>query len=331
MLEERFGAQLLRVLREFEQQVGDWPHIISLSAGGTSHDGGELVGLDPFLTELERQHPDTVLVAAAGNDGENADVKPDYPAAFDLPNIISVAATDSNDALSDFSNYGASSVDLAAPGDDIESTVPKTIDSSGYASFSGTSMATPFVTGAIGLYLSRVPQATADQARTAILQSVDKLPSLTGKVATGGRLDVARALGFSAPQGTPPVVDRTPPSPFALLSPHNRRHVKRRSLRFSWQPSRDSGGIKYYKLYMNGRPVKTIRDKDGPGGKDPKPSARARIRGGRHTWFVRAWDYAGNRRTSRTFRRGRFTRSSVFFVKKSHPNRVAHIARFPSP
>jgi subtilisin family serine protease len=271
------------------------------------------------------------FVAAAGNDGDNADVKADYPAAFDLPNIISVAATDSNDALVDFSNYGVSSVDLAAPGDDIESTVPKTIDSSGYASYSGTSMATPFVTGAIGLYLSRFPQATADQARTAILQSVDKLPSLAGKVATGGRLDVARALGFTAPQAAQPAVDRTPPSPFALLSPHNRRHVKRRSLRFTWQPSRDSSGIRYYKLYMNGRPVKTIRDKDGPGGKDPKHSARARIRGGRHTWFVRAWDYAGNRRTSRTFRRGRFSRSSVFFVKKSHPKRVAHIARFPSP
>jgi subtilisin family serine protease len=270
------------------------------------------------------------FVAAAGNDGENGDSKPDYPAAFDLSNVISVAATDATDALADFSNYGASSVDLAAPGDDIESTVPKATDSSGYASFSGTSMATPFVTGAVALYLSRFPQGSADQARTAILQSVDKLPNLAGKVATGGRLNVARALGFTAPQAAKPSVDRTPPSPFALLRPNNRRHVKRRSLRFTWQRSRDSSGIRYYKLYMNGRPVKTVRDKDGPGGKDPKPTAKARLRGGRHTWFVRAWDYAGNRRTSRSFRRGRFSRSSVFFIK-THPQRTARIARYPSP
>jgi thermitase len=277
------------------------------------------------------------FVAASGNDGRNSDVKPDFPAAFDLPNVISVAATDANDQLVDFSNYGPVSVDLAAPGDDIESTVPRRVDSSGYASFSGTSMATPFVTGAMALYLSRFPQATADQARSAILQTVDKLPSLAGKVATGGRLDVARALGASAPQTTAEP-DRTPPAPFSLLRPHNRRHLVHHKLRFVWQKSRDSSGIRYYKLYMNGRPVKTVRDKDGPGGKDPRPRVRARIGGGKHRWFVRAYDYSGNHRTSRSFRRGRFSKSSVLFVKKRHAKKavakkrrakkvVAHLAR----
>ena len=140
-------------------------------------------------------------------------------------------------------------------------------------------------------------------------------------------MNVARALGAVAPPGATPSVDHTPPSPFSLLRPHNRRHTRKRSLRFTWQRSRDASGIKYYKLYMNGRPVKTVRDKDGPGGKDPKPTARARLRGGRHTWFVRAWDYAGNRRTSRAFRKGRFSKSSVFFIKKSHLKRVARLAR----
>ena len=80
---------------------------------------------------------------------------------------------------------------------------------------------------------------------------------------------------------------------------------------------------------MNGRPVKTVRDKDGPGGHDPRPAVKARLSGGRHRWYVRAYDYAGNFRTSRSFRNGRFSKSSVLFVRKKRtPKRiVAHFAR----
>jgi subtilisin family serine protease len=270
-----------------------------------------------LYSAIRRAHENGVLfVAAAGNDGVNADSRPDYPAAFDLPNIISVAATDRSDRLVDFSNYGAKSVDLAAPGDDIYSTVPALSDPTGYAAFSGTSMAAPFVAGAAALYLSKYPQATADQVRAALLGTVDKLPSLAGKTVTGGRLNLANALGAAAP-ATGPRRDTTPPAAFALIRPRNRLETRRRGLRFAWQRSRDSSGIRFYRLYVNGKRVRNVRDKDGPGGRDPKPRARFRLRGGKHRWFVRAVDYAGNVRTSRAFKRSKGSRkSSVLYVEK---------------
>ena len=156
------------------------------------------------------------------------------------------------------------------------------------------------------------------QARSAILQTVDKLPSLAGKVATGGRLNVARAIGASSPQ-TSVEPDRTPPTPFSLLRPRNGSRLKHRKTRFVWQRSHDVVGIKYYKLYINGRPVKTVRGKNG---KDPRPIARTRLGSGKRRWFVRAWDNAGNHRTSRSFRRGRYSKSSVLFVEKRRPKKV---------
>ena len=136
----------------------------------------------------------TLVVAAAGNEGFNADTKPDYPAAFDLPNIVSVAATDRTDRLLDFSNYGAKSVDLAAPGDDITSTVPVLTDPSGYAAFSDIHGGT-LRQRCRGPVPVEVPasERRPDQGRTS--QSTDKLPTLAGKTVTGGRLNIARTLG----------------------------------------------------------------------------------------------------------------------------------------
>ena len=261
-----------------------------------------------------------LVVAAAGNEGQNADVKPDYPAAYDLANVISVAATDRTDRLLDFSNYGAKSVDLGAPGDDVTSTVPTIADPSGYAAFSGTSMAAPFVSGAAALYLSKFPQAGVDQVKGALLSTGDRLPTLAGKTVTGARLNVARAIGAGSPK-TAPSKDTTPPSAFALIRPRFRLETRRRGLRFTWQRSRDAGGIRMYRLYMNGRRVRTVRDTDGPGGRDPNPRTRFRLRGGKHRWYVRAYDYAGNRRTSRAFRGSRGTRtSSVLYVEQRGPH-----------
>jgi subtilisin family serine protease len=140
-----------------------------------------------------------LVVAAAGNDGYNNDSNPyrSYPASYDLPNIVAVAATDSRDGRPNWSNYGKTTVDLGAPGVGIWSTVP----GGGYASYSGTSMATPHVTGAAALLLSKNASLGYSQLKSLILNNVDRVSSLNKKTVTGGRLNVAKALAatpFSA-------------------------------------------------------------------------------------------------------------------------------------
>jgi outer membrane protein assembly factor BamB/subtilisin family serine protease len=133
-----------------------------------------------------------IFVAAAGNDHANNDATPSYPASYTLDNIVSVAATGRSDTLASFSNYGPGTVDLAAPGDDILSTYFSSDTS--YLSMNGTSMATPHVVGALALLKARFPSDTYRQLINRLLRSVTPLTSLAGKVQTGGRLQVARAL-----------------------------------------------------------------------------------------------------------------------------------------
>lgn len=131
-----------------------------------------------------------LFIAAAGNNATNTDASINYPSGYNLPNIVTVAATDHSDQLAYFSNYGAASVDLGAPGDNILSTAPN----SAYRTLSGTSMATPHVAGATALLKAYRPSLTASDIKSALLASVDATPALTGKTLSGGRLNVNSAL-----------------------------------------------------------------------------------------------------------------------------------------
>jgi thermitase len=131
-----------------------------------------------------------LFVAAAGNSTKNNDANAFYPCNYNLPNVICVAATDQNDNLATFSNFGAKSVHLGAPGVSILSTLP----SGNYGTLSGTSMATPHVSGAAALLKGAFPTWQAADLKQQILATVDPLASLQGKTVTGGRLNLGRAL-----------------------------------------------------------------------------------------------------------------------------------------
>lgn len=143
-----------------------------------------------------------LFVAAAGNNnGNDNDSYPTYPANYGGDNVVSVAATGSSDTLASFSNIGATKVHLAAPGVGIVSTIP----GNRYASFQGTSMAAPHVAGVAALLWSLKPSLTAAEAKERLLSTVDKVPALTGKVASGGRLAAFKAV---MADGEPPPAPR---------------------------------------------------------------------------------------------------------------------------
>jgi thermitase len=155
-----------------------------------------------------------LFVAAAGSDSSNNDVVPHYPASYSGANVISVAAVDNTGALAPFSNYGANSVHLAAPGSSTYSTLP----GNEYGDLSGTSMAAPFVAGAAALILSSCPLDTATLKST-LLNNVYPVPSLSGTTASGGRLDVNAALRSCAPVPSAPTVTSLSPAKVSAGGP----------------------------------------------------------------------------------------------------------------
>lgn len=131
-----------------------------------------------------------LFVAAAGNNAANSDTVGHYPSGYDLGNIISVAATTSSDGRASFSNYGATSVDLGAPGESILSTLPN----GAYGLMNGTSMAAPHVAGVAALIHSFHPDLNPGEVKYRILSSTDPVVAMAGKSVTGGRLNAAKAL-----------------------------------------------------------------------------------------------------------------------------------------
>ena len=205
-----------------------------------------------------------LFVASAGNDSRDNDATPRYPSSYPHDNIIAVAALNKDGALRSSSNWGATSVDIGAPGGEVWSTL-----ANGYGIKSGTSMAAPHVTGATALYASAHPDASAAQIKNAIMTGAAPTASLTGKVLSNGRLDVFSGLGLSGPAPVPtstptatatstpltatstptltptstPTATATPTaSPSAPAPPSNLSAEGRRNfVRLNWSPSTTSG------------------------------------------------------------------------------------------
>ncbi len=135
-----------------------------------------------------------LFVAAAGNETNDNDLNPVYPASYDLPNIISVAASDQDDQFATFSNYGATSVDVVAPGNHTLSTWPTYVQPLGYETIEGTSMASPHVAGLAALLMDYYRNFDIYQIKATIESFVDKLPQFNGYVASNGRVNAYKAL-----------------------------------------------------------------------------------------------------------------------------------------
>jgi subtilisin family serine protease len=183
-----------------------------------------------------------LFVAAAGNSSSDNDHVPTYPASYVTPYIVAVAATDRFDIKAGFSNYGATSVHLAAPGASILSCAP----GGGYQLLSGTSMATPHVAGALALVEGRYPLLSNLQAKDLVLGAVDVLPQLAGLVKTGGRLNVFRALT---------ALDTIPPSGVSDLAV---TETSSNTAVLEWTTPGDDGAVGQARVYQLRRSTSPI-------------------------------------------------------------------------
>ena len=223
-------------------------HLTSNSWGG----GGFSLSLEAAITAADAAG--ILFIAAAGNGGSDNDISPSYPSSYTVPNIISVAATDHNDLKASFSNWGLTSVDLGGPGVNIHSTFPGNT----YGTISGTSMATPHVSGVAALIWSLNSGLTHNQVRDHIFASVDPISALTGMTVTGGRLNAYEALLLVADP------DSIPPSQINDLSTGL---VKSNSVFLQWTATGDdttSGMASNYDIRYSTSPIDSLNFESTP-------------------------------------------------------------------
>ena len=216
-----------------------------------------------FLDAINALNTSGVLfVAAAGNIDNgtrepNNDLVPHYPSSFNAPNIVAVAATDSSDALSSFSHFGATAVDLGAPGSSILSTTPHCsnpadpdspclpdfTDANGdtYSFFSGTSMSTPHVSGSAALLWAQNPNLSVQQVKNLLLLGGDVVPAMIDKTLTGRRLNVGGSMQS--------LLENDSTAPGAVTNFHINSQVGR-TLNLGWTASGDDGATGNAALYQ---------------------------------------------------------------------------------
>jgi subtilisin family serine protease len=209
------SVNLRNTVKAINYAVDHGARIINYSGGGPEFSEEE------YLAIKKAEAKGVLFVAAAGNEHQNTDLVENYyyPSAYRLSNIISVAAIDINNNLLPSSNWGVNKVDVAAPGENIYSTLP----GGRYGYMSGTSQATAFVSGMASLLLAKDPKLTPKQIREIIMRSVDPEPQLVGKLATAGKVNAYNALmslaGNFQPQKQPSLVASRPISLIRMFTP----------------------------------------------------------------------------------------------------------------
>ena len=207
--------------------------VVNASLGGP--------GLDQTQLSAIQAHPNTLYVIAAGNSNVDNDVTPHGPCALPAANILCVGASDVDDRRASFSNYGAQSVDVFAPGTAILSTYI----GPAYPYLQGTSMASPNTAGVAALVLSARPGVSALDVKSAIMASAEAKPDLAGKAVTGGRVNADRAvtgaLGGAPVNVTPPAITGTPRQGVALSASTGTWNPPGTSYGYVWQRSTDGG------------------------------------------------------------------------------------------